>query len=115
MGFLDNLDEDLEKKLKIAINNCDPKLVQILLGPGCCQLWQYWLIRAIFNYDMLSMFKTVKCEFPLSIAEKQLKALEGKSYIDNKQLQDIQEQEKESFLERIRVFYDCERKLQIQG
>ncbi|WP_353288941.1 hypothetical protein [Wolbachia endosymbiont (group A) of Pogonocherus hispidulus] len=115
MGFLDNLDKDLNDKLAVAINKCDPKLVQILLGPGGCQLWQYWLIRAIFNYDMLSMFKVAKCEFPLSIAEKQLKALEGKSHIDNKQLQNIQEQEKESFLERIRVFYDCERKLQIQG
>ncbi|WP_353288909.1 hypothetical protein [Wolbachia endosymbiont (group A) of Pogonocherus hispidulus] len=117
MGFLDGLDdsEEFENKIINAIDEHDARLVQILLGSRYCQLWQYWLIRAIFNYDMLSVSRIVECEFPLAITEKQLRALEGKSNIDYNELQNIQEQEKKEYDEKARTFYGCDRTLRIQN
>ncbi|VVC42878.1 Ribonuclease H-like domain [Cinara cedri] len=63
--------------IDVAIDECDPKLVQLLLGAKYCMLWQYWLIRAIFNFDMLFLSKMTKCELPLDIANKQLEYLSG--------------------------------------
>ncbi|GFR03875.1 uncharacterized protein TNCT_490751 [Trichonephila clavata] len=117
MGFLDNLDnaKKFEDKVMEAIDKHDARLVQILLGPRYCQLWQYWLIRAIFNHDILSVSRMTECEFPLAVTEKQLKALEGKSNIDYNEFRNIQEQEKKEYNEKVRVFYEHDRTSRIQN
>ncbi|MDN5247573.1 MAG: hypothetical protein QWI36_00305 [Wolbachia endosymbiont of Tyrophagus putrescentiae] len=96
-----------------AIDFCDPKLVQIFLGAKYCMLWQYWLIRAIFNYDMLSLSKVANCEFPLAIANEQLKYLDDKASIDETELNAIVAQKKVEYYEKTGEFYNSGRTSEI--
>ncbi|GFQ85684.1 uncharacterized protein TNCT_263491 [Trichonephila clavata] len=100
--------------IKIAIDYCDPKLVQLLLGARYCQLWQYWLVRAIFNYDMLSLSKMAKCELPLAIANEQLRYLADKEHIDVEELNSIQADKKIEYCRKIEEFYGNDRILEIK-
>ncbi|VVC46401.1 Hypothetical protein CINCED_3A024294 [Cinara cedri] len=100
--------------IEAAIDECDPKLVQLLLGAKYCMLWQYWLVRAIFNFDMLFLSKMTKCELPLDIANKQLKYLSDKKHIDIKELNSIQENCKREYYKKAEEFYGNNRLLQIK-
>ncbi|WP_264686957.1 hypothetical protein [Wolbachia endosymbiont (group B) of Rhopobota naevana] len=97
-----------------AIDYCDPKLVQLLLGAKYCMLWQYWLVRAMFNYDMLSLSKMAKCDLPLSIANEQLKCLSEKKSVDVEELNNIQESKKREYYRKAEEFYESDRLLQIK-
>ncbi|WP_341808120.1 hypothetical protein [Wolbachia endosymbiont (group E) of Neria commutata] len=108
-------DQPVKQQIEAAIDNNDPKLVQVLLGPKYCQLWQYWLIPALFNYDMLSMSKMTKCELPLAIANEQVKYLDGKEHIDIEELNNIQRNKKFEYCAKVENFYGNERLLQIQS
>ncbi|WP_333024082.1 hypothetical protein, partial [Wolbachia endosymbiont of Pentidionis agamae] len=63
----------------------DAKLVQILLGPKYCQLWQYWAIHAMISYNMLAIERTANCKLPLSIITQQKKLLEEQKELLDKQ------------------------------
>lgn len=106
--------DSIETQVKKAIDYCDPKLVQIILGPRSFQLWQYWIIRAIFNYDMLSMSKMAKCKLPRITAKAQLKYLEDETSINMKELKNIQQEQKREFLRQIKDFYVHERVLALE-
>ena len=58
-------------QLMLAIDNEDPKLVQLILGSKFCQLWQYWFAHAIIVYQMLTVEKTIECELPIEIVQQQ--------------------------------------------
>ncbi|HCE59693.1 MAG TPA: hypothetical protein DEQ74_02575, partial [Wolbachia sp.] len=105
-----------ERKAAIdaAIDECDPKLVQLLLGAKYCMLWQYWLVRAIFNFDMLFLSKMTKCELSLDIANKQLEYLSDKKHVNIKELSNIQENYKREYYKKVEGFYGKDRLLQIK-
>ncbi|APR98055.1 hypothetical protein [Wolbachia endosymbiont of Folsomia candida] len=109
------LGQSVNRQIKVAIDNSDPKLVQILLGPKYCQLWQYWLIRALFNYDMLSMSQMTKCELSLAIANEQVKYLNEKKRINIEELSNIQRDKKMECLTKVENFYGSGRLLQIRS
>lgn len=102
------------KAIGTAIDYCDPKLVQLLLGAKYCMLWQYWLVRAMFNYDMLFLSKMAKCDLPLSVANEHLKYLSNKENFDAEELNDIQESKKREYYKKVEEFYENDRLLQIK-
>ncbi|WCR53304.1 MAG: hypothetical protein PG981_000326 [Wolbachia endosymbiont of Ctenocephalides orientis wCori] len=63
--------KSFEEQIKTAIDNNDPKLVQVLLGPKYCQLWQYWQAHSMISYIMLFTERRIQCTLPLKMIEKQ--------------------------------------------
>ncbi|VVC35059.1 Hypothetical protein CINCED_3A009695, partial [Cinara cedri] len=61
----------------------DYKLLQILLGPKYCQLWQYWAAHSVISYNMLSIVKAGDCNLSIKVATKQQKLLEEQKKLLN--------------------------------
>ncbi|GFR03880.1 uncharacterized protein TNCT_490791 [Trichonephila clavata] len=69
--------KSFEEQVNAAIDANDAELVQILLGPKYCQLWQYWLVHGIVTSKVLNMERIVNSKLFLSISDKQVKVLKN--------------------------------------
>ncbi|WP_265045240.1 MULTISPECIES: hypothetical protein [unclassified Wolbachia] len=83
-GFFEKY-KSFEEQVNAAIDADDAELVQVLLGPKYCQLWQYWLVHGIVTSKVLNMERIVNSKLFLSIIGKQVRVLEGQKDLLEKQ------------------------------
>lgn len=69
--MLSFFNQPFEGQVYTAIYNNDAKLVQVLLGPKYCQLWQYWLVHGKISFKALNMERITHSKLFLSIVDKQ--------------------------------------------
>ncbi|WP_333023727.1 hypothetical protein [Wolbachia endosymbiont of Pentidionis agamae] len=84
-----------EKRVNAAIDAGDPKLVQVLLGPKYCQLWQYWLVHGIIASKALKMERVTQAKLFLSIVDKQGEVLQEQKKLLEEQKKFLENRNKE--------------------
>ncbi|WP_253299919.1 hypothetical protein [Wolbachia endosymbiont of Chironomus riparius] len=101
-----------ESRVNAAIDEGDAKLVQVLLGPKYCQLWQYWLVHGIIASKALNMERITHARLFLSIIDKQEKILEEqkklleerKEFLKNSNKENTKISDSESEIKKSRHF-----------
>lgn len=82
LSFFDKY-KSFASRINAAMDAGDYKLLQILLGPKYCQLWQYWAAHSVISYNMLSIVKAGDCNLSIKVATKQQKLLEEQKKLLN--------------------------------
>lgn len=109
VNFLDNPHEE---QVNAAIDADNAELVQVLLGPKYCQLWQYWLVHGIIVSKALNMERITNARLFLSIINKQEKGLEEqkklleerKKFLESSDKENVKNSSQENQLKKSRHF-----------